>query len=129
MWQTIEAGKNFGTSVRGALLDIQVTLRPDDAKRCGIIARGVPIAYDAQKKALTCGKETAPVALVHGVLRLRVLVDRGSIEVFANDGRVALVAAALPRLADTGVELFAGGGAARAQNFSVAVLRSAWSRE
>jgi fructan beta-fructosidase len=126
-WQELAPGKHFTPGVQGELLDIRVTLRPDGAERCGIVARGTRITLDRKTKTLTCGKETAPLLLEDGLIRLRVLVDRGSIEVFVNDGRIALVAAALPRPEDMSVELFAEGGAARAQDLRIAALRSAWS--
>lgn len=125
-WQTIIAGKPLATGVEGELLDIRATLRPSAAARCGMVARGIPIVYDAKKKNLSCGKVTAPVALEDGAVRLRVLVDRGSIEVFANDGLVALVAGVLPRPEDVSVTFFADGGNADVRKAHVAVLGSAW---
>lgn len=52
--------------------------------------RGLPIVYDAAKRALSVGKVVAPLSLTNGVVQLRVLVDRGSVEVFGEDGRVAI---------------------------------------
>ena len=125
--ETIPAGKELQITTDGELLDIRATLRPTSARCCGITARGIRIAYDTKDKTLTCGKVTAPLALDGGTLHLRVLVDRGSIEVFANDGRVALIAAVAPQRDNTGVTLFADGGDMAVRNASVAVLRSAWS--
>jgi fructan beta-fructosidase len=52
--------------------------------------RGVTIAYDRERGVLSCGSHSAPLLLPDGKLRLRILVDVGSVEVFANDGRVAI---------------------------------------
>jgi fructan beta-fructosidase len=128
-WQTVTAGKPLATGADGELLDIRATLRPSGARRCGIIARGIPIAYDTKERALTCGKVTAPLTLDGGTLHLRVLVDRGSVEVFANDGRVAVIAAVTPQGDSTAVTLFADGGDMAVRNASVAFLRSAWFDE
>jgi fructan beta-fructosidase len=52
--------------------------------------RGADVIYDATAKTLTCGDKKAPLENVGGQLSLRILVDMGSIEIFANDGTVAL---------------------------------------
>jgi fructan beta-fructosidase len=123
---TVEPAKNLRAEVQGELLDITVELEPGDAAKCGVIARGVAMTYDVKKQTLACANHTAPLALEKGRLRLRLLVDRGSIEVFGNGGRVAIVAGALLAAENTGVELFAQAGTVRLGSFNVATLRSAW---
>jgi sucrose-6-phosphate hydrolase SacC (GH32 family) len=64
------------------------------------------------------GRETAPLPAEGGrgaarVVRLRVLVDRSSVEVFAGGGRVAITDQIFPSPASDGVALYAVGGAAR----------------
>ena len=56
----------------------------------------------------------APLALAAGeTLRLRVLLDRASVEVFAQDGRVVLTDRVYPDAASEGVAFEAPGGRAR----------------
>ncbi len=52
---------------------------------------GASLSYDPSKKLLTCNKVSAPLEPIEGRIKLRLLVDRGSVEVFGNDGRVAIV--------------------------------------
>src|SRR5262249_50106520 len=53
--------------------------------------RGIDLVYDAAKGTLTCKDVSAPLPeRWEGVLDLRILVDRGSVEVFGNGGRVAM---------------------------------------
>ena len=59
------------------------------------------------------GRQTAPVTLDGRRVRLRILVDRSSVEVFADDGRVVLTDQVFPLGANTGVSLYAKGGVAR----------------
>jgi sucrose-6-phosphate hydrolase SacC (GH32 family) len=64
------------------------------------------------------GRETAPLPAERGrgatrVVRLRVLVDRSSVEVFAGGGRVAITDQIFPSPASDGVALYAEGGEAR----------------
>ena len=56
---------------------------------------GVPLVYDSIKRELTCGDEanrvTATLKPIHRRIQLRILVDRGSIEIFdAAGGRMAM---------------------------------------
>jgi sucrose-6-phosphate hydrolase SacC (GH32 family) len=59
-------------------------------------------------------------------LRLRVLADRRSLEIFAGDGRVAMVVPIEPDAKKRTVELFAEGGTMSVGAFQVSTLRSAW---
>lgn len=60
------------------------------------------------------GTYEAPLPLQPGTkLRLHILMDRSSVEVFTNEGRVVLTARVYPTRGDsTGVDLFAEGGTA-----------------
>jgi fructan beta-fructosidase len=125
---TLQPGKNLQGGGEGALLDISATLETRGAEQFGLIARGVKITYDTKKQTLTCGEHTATLRLDKNELRLRVLVDRGSVEVFAGDGRVAMIHGSLLPPDNVGSELFTVGGEVMVQNFGVAVLRSAWRK-
>jgi fructan beta-fructosidase len=57
--------------------------------------RGTQLVYDGSKETLTCKNVTAPLKRGESH-HLRVLVDRGSIEVFVNGGVVAMSIAAVP---------------------------------
>jgi sucrose-6-phosphate hydrolase SacC (GH32 family) len=59
-------------------------------------------------------------------VRLQVLVDRGSVEVFGNEGRVALSVGVLLPAAERQVAVFARGGEAKVAALEVHELRSAW---
>ena len=60
-----------------------------------------------------------------GRIRLAILLDRTSIEVFGNDGRVPMTTCFLPK-PDKSVEAFARGGAAKIVSLQVYELQSAW---
>ncbi len=125
----LKPGQSHTPDAGGELLDVAATFVAHGAHQLGVTVRGVPVTYDVKQQALTCGKHAAPLRLRGAALHLRVLVDRGSVEVFAEDGRVALVAGVLPAVDDTSVEFFARGGEADVGPYRVAVLRSAWHEE
>ncbi len=120
--------------IAGNTLELAVTLEAGAAKRVGIKVCRSPdceeetrIVYDAEERKLKIDTgqsslaegpktvESAPYALTSGEpLSLRVFVDRSVVEVFAADGRQALVRRVYPvRVDSTGVSVFANGGPAR----------------
>ncbi len=59
------------------------------------------------------GIQHAPLALDHGLLHLRILVDASSVEVFTDHGQVVLTDQIFPGQTSNGVSLFATGGTAK----------------
>jgi fructan beta-fructosidase len=110
--------------VSGALVEIQADIEMGDAPLVGLSVRGQTISYDAREKKLSALGD-APLELADGHLRLTVLMDRTSIETFADGGRVSLTSCYLP-VAESGVSIFARGGTARVRSLTVHELKSAW---
>lgn len=128
-WQdlALPAGERTLPGVKGELLHLQAELEVGDATALGLTVRGVPITYDAKAQRLTCAGSSAPLKPEAGRIRLEVLVDRASVEVFANDGRVYLPVGVLPAVKERGVALFAREGTARVHSLRVWCLRSIWT--
>ena len=57
-----------------------------------------------------------------GVLRLRVIVDQCSVEVFAQDGRVVLSDLVFPLSGNLGTDVFVKGGTAIVRKLAVTAL-------
>jgi fructan beta-fructosidase len=89
--------KNPLAGVRAELIELIGRFEPGDAREFGFMLRGTKVTYDVKKQSLTVGNVTAPLALRDGRVKLQILVDRGSIEVFGNSGRVAIAAHALAK--------------------------------
>jgi fructan beta-fructosidase len=73
------------------------------------------------------GRQTAPLALENGRVRLRVLVDWSSVEVFADDGRTVITDQIFPAPTSDDVRLFARGGTARLVSLEAWPLASVWT--
>ena len=92
-WQNLrlEPGENPLAAIEGELFDIRISFQATGAETICLVVRGVPIIYDGQNKRLSCQAKSIPLRpLEDGTVRLQVLVDRASLEIFGNDGRVAL---------------------------------------
>ncbi|MCE9561580.1 MAG: GH32 C-terminal domain-containing protein [Planctomycetes bacterium] len=113
--------------------DVQATLiiRPVTAEAKPTVTfslRGTELVYDVAKKTLTCKGVTASVPLRDGKLTLRILVDRGSVEVFADEGRVAMSIAAIPVEKNTKLELHAAGADLGVPELSVWRMPTSWAK-
>jgi fructan beta-fructosidase len=124
---TLKPGENPLADIRGDLFDLRAELEIKDAAGVEFNIRGVPVIYDAKKQTLTCKQATAPLAPVDGRIRLRLLVDRGSIEIFGNDGRVAVSVGVIPADENRALGLSAHGGAVGVRSLEVFELVSSWT--
>ena len=124
--KTLEPGKNLFAGISGGLLDISAEIELRDASGVEIKALGQTIGYSKDGK-LTCLGRTADLAPVNGRIKLRILVDRTSIEVFGNDGKVCMTSCFLPSVDQAELSMEAQGGSARVVSANVYKLKSAWS--
>ena len=67
-----------------------------------------------------------PVRPENGQLRMRLFVDQSSIELFANDGSVAVTALTYPSEKQTGIQIFSEKGQAVLLSFKAWALESIW---
>jgi fructan beta-fructosidase len=120
----LKPGDDLLAPVSGELFDIRADIEINAATEVGLIVRGEPITYDVKGRTLSALGD-APLSLVDGHLRLTLLVDRTSIETFADGGRVSLTSCFLPNENEMGLSLFAKGGTARVRSLVVYELRPA----
>ena len=86
------------------------------------------ITWNAAKEQLACGNVTAPLKAVNGRLKLHIFQDRGSVEIFGNDGQVAVSVAAAPAQNQQALEFQAQGAPVRLVALDVFELASAWKK-
>lgn len=131
----------------GQQLDIQLELSAGDAARFGIrvLKRGsqqTEIGYDIPSKSLYVdrnrstrsdlhkawrGRHAGPLSVENeGPIRMRVLVDAGSVEVFGGHGETVITDLVFPGPDCDQVELFAEGGSCRVLSCEVHKLKSVW---
>jgi len=132
---------------RGRAVELVAVFAPEDAASVGLNVRvgseeKTVIGYDSESRKVfvdrrasgRCdfhdefpARHAAPLDLEDGRVKLHVLVDRSSIEVFANDGARVLTHRIFPSPSSTGTELFARGGTARLVRLDAWTLRSIWA--
>ena len=107
------------TGTSGDALEILAEIEPQGAKHVGVVVRrspngeeGTPVFVDFEKHKLVINSEGGPFKPAGDAVTLRVFVDRGVVEAFADD-RQAVVRRCYPSRPDSlGVSLFASGGPA-----------------
>ncbi len=119
-------GPNPLSAVSGDLFDIQMELEADEAAVFGLTVRGTEMRFDVSEKAMYCLGLDMPLHMAGGRIRLRILVDRASLEIFANGGQATMTTCFLPRSDELPLCLFTLAGSCRAVTLEVHELRSAW---
>ena len=119
-------GVKILSGINSELLDIDADFAVGKAKSFGFDINGIRIAYNTREQNLVCGENEAHLSPVKGAIRLRVLVDRNSIEIFANDGRIYMPVRALKQNADKKLAVFTNGGNTKINLLKVYELKSIW---
>ncbi|KUO00607.1 glycosyl hydrolase family 32 [Streptomyces resistomycificus] len=137
----------IGPTANGKALDIEATFSPKDADRFGLKVRTgaggeeTVIGYDTTTQELYVdrtrsgagdfnstfpGVQTAPLKPKNGKVKLRILVDWSSVEVFGGNGEAVITDQIFPDPSSTGVEVFAEGGTATLNHIQAWHLQSIW---
>jgi sucrose-6-phosphate hydrolase SacC (GH32 family) len=114
--------------VVGELLDVHLEMEPAATAQVVLKLRGETILYDAKNKELRYGSKKADLEPVAGRIRLQVLVDRASLEIFGNGGRRCLSFCVPLDPKQVRLELSARDGEVRVPSIKVYQLRSVWEK-
>ena len=115
-------------AIAADLLDLETEFQAAAGTVTRLQMRGFSITYDADAELLSsCGTET-PLPPIGGVVRLRILLDRTSIEVYANDGRVYIPRVVFPEHHNRSISITCTGGTTTATSLRVHELKSSWPR-
>jgi fructan beta-fructosidase len=130
----------------GQQLEIMVEFRNETASAFGVrVLKGTgqqtTVVYDDKTRTLSVDRTESGNTSFHpafpgvhggplepsegGVVRMRILVDSSSVEVFGNDGETVITDLVFPDEASGGVEIFATGGKCRVLSLEAYPLRSA----
>ena len=103
---SVSQGENFLKDLNGDLYDMQFVIDLTTPLPFEIDIRGAKIHYDPAAKKISCEGPTvraqaqdlgsAPIKVIDGKLSIRILVDRASIEIFGNDGEMAITSSFMP---------------------------------
>ncbi|WP_395244629.1 GH32 C-terminal domain-containing protein [Agromyces sp. MMS24-K17] len=134
----------------GASTEIYAEFEPGSAKTFGLNVRvgngqQTSIGYDTATGELYVDRtksgdssfdptfatstQRAPLKLQNGKVKLHILVDWSSVEVFADDGKVVITDQIFPDPTSTSITAFATGGTAKLKSLATFRLASAWTKQ
>ena len=121
-------GENVLAGAGGDLLDIELECEHNAEAIFTLNVGGSSLTYDGRKNVLICGDVIAPFMSESKTLKLRLLCDRRSMEVFADDGRVAISRTRVAEPKRTSLSLVRSRESAPVKLIRLRVkeLRSAW---
>jgi fructan beta-fructosidase len=127
---------------------IETTLKPGTARSCGLRIRTgddefTEVGYDRVPGAVYvdrrksgnvdfhqafAGRHEAPARVLNETVRLKIIVDRSSIEVFINDGEAVISDRIFPTGRESVIEVFAGDDSAQVTDTALHRLESIWRK-
>jgi len=149
--KTIKEGNNLFKELNGDLFDMDIEIDVKKSSSFKIGLRNVTLSYDAEKRVLSCGGDPvkngiipdtwisankseidstnnmgrAPLVPVDGKIKLRILLDRTTVEIFANDGEAVISSCFMPQ-DDKVTYSLSSTGEAKLMKAAVYTLKSAW---
>jgi sucrose-6-phosphate hydrolase SacC (GH32 family) len=135
----VESANQALAGIKPELVDMSVGFEPGANQLVTLSVRGLEVVYGKIKsyrtrkgerkevKSFAFGDCMVPAPIIDGKVKLRVLVDRTSIEMFVNDGATVGTSYAAPAAANRDIRVRAD-GAVRINLLEVNDLRSAWQQ-
>lgn len=124
----LKAGGARVTLLPTDLLEIGAQIAVSENAELRFAVRGALISYDAAKKEISCLGKKASLPPVDGKIRLRILVDRASIDIFGNDGAVYMPMGFIAREDDRTGSISSHNGDATIIDLRQWALTSTWKK-
>ncbi len=127
--------KNLTKKVKGDCLHIVGTFDLKTVNNFGFVARstksgeGAEIYFDATKNTIHCMGNKAPLEPADGKIKLEIIIDRASVEVFANDGLISFSCYLEADPKADRLILFNNGGELLVEDLEIYNLKSIYSTE
>lgn len=128
----VSPGEDLLAGLQGDGFDLSLVARFQEPAELLLTIRGIFVRYVPAQRALYVGEQVthhpdmvAPLLLPDDALRLRILVDRASVEVFADQGQVVLTRNIFPPADRRALSLTALGGPIHVAEVTVHTLASA----
>ena len=123
---SLPTGTKVLSGPRRGVYHIHQEIDAGSANEFGLVVQGARIAYNCRDHQITCLDRSAPLELEDNRLTLDILVDRTSLELFANAGQVTFTSCFLPGPEDQELSLFTLAGETQTKTLQVYELKSIW---
>jgi sucrose-6-phosphate hydrolase SacC (GH32 family) len=124
--KTLAPGENLLSGLSGDLYDIDAEFDLAGATEFGFKLRDSVVAYRVADKKLWSLDKSAPLSPVGNRIKMRILLDRASLEVFGNDGEAVLTSHFIPVAGRARLEVDTVGGNVKVVSLDANRLRGTW---
>ena len=122
----LKPSENLLRDMQGELFEIKAEIELDGATSFGLRARGEAIDYDVAAKTVKALGAKGPLEPINNRIKLHVLVDRATLEVFGNDGKLSMSSCFLQDPDNKSLEIYTVGGNIKVISLVVYELKSSW---
>ena len=122
----LRAGESLPLNPQSDLVQGELRFAPGAGGDVVLNVRGAEIRWSAADRSLHAFGRKAPLAPVDGRISLNVVLDRSSIEIFGNNGEVAMSFCFIPKSGDTEWRLTAVESPMRLSGWTLRRLKSVW---
>jgi fructan beta-fructosidase len=120
---SVEKTEKKLSRVKVDLIDMSIEFEPKNSIK--LIIRGLEVAYDQKTGMIAFGTSIVAAPTIDGKVKLRVLLDRASIELFANEGAAVSTCYAVPEVDNYSISLSADGNT-KINSLIINELKSSW---
>lgn len=124
--QALSNGVNVMAGTTGEACELNAEFLPGSASSVTFNLGGTVVNYNCLSQQLVCVAITNALSPISGAITLRMLMDRGMLEIYANNGLVYMSMATTPVTGPQALSLVASGSGAQLLSMSLYNLGSAW---
>jgi fructan beta-fructosidase len=124
--QVLPDGTDILAGTTGEACEVDAYFKPGNSSQEVLNFRGTSVVYDNFNHQISCLGITNSLTPNGGIIHLRALVDRGMLEIYANDGLVYMPMTMPPTAGPLPIGLIAHGSGAQLISLRLYNLGSAW---
>jgi len=125
--QPLPNGVNALAGLTGEAFDLDAQFQPGATNQAVFNLAGTPVVYNAASQTVACEGLSKPLSPINGIVHLRFLVDRGSVEIFGNDGLLYMPMSVTPVAGPQPLGLTATGGGVQLLSLNLYNLGTTWA--
>ena len=122
----VRPGENPLHDMDGDVFEIICNIDMADSKEIVFDIRGEKMVYTSEDQQIRFMGSASPIITSDNKLKLRLIIDRNSVEIFANKGEVSFTRLFYPNPANKNLSLTSGSGELRIETLEVYRLESIW---
>ncbi len=125
--QSLVNGANALAGMSGEAFDLDAQFQPGATNQVVFNLAGTPVVYNAASRTVACAGLTNALSPSNGVVHLRFLVDRGSVEIFGNGGFLYMPMSVTPVAGPQPLGMTAIGSGVQLVSLSLYHLGTTWA--